>query len=139
MISTRNMVSYGATRNESGAELSSRGKKGTKEPGRVFRQNITTNDGVVIQPRVCKKVDNAAAGAGFGIAGAEYHTGDARVQHVEQRELEAVPDARDLLERERRLVELPVGDALADDARDHLLEFLRGHLPQRAQIGRAHV
>ena len=33
------------------------------------------------------------------------------MQHVEQRELEAVPDPRDLLERERRLVELPVGES----------------------------
>ena len=60
-------------------------------------------------------------GAGRLLAGG---IGDARVKHVEQREVKTVFDFRDFVESERGLVELAVGDAIIDDARDEEVESL---------------
>ena len=54
------------------------------------------------------------------------------MQHVEQRELKAVFNSRDFLERQRRVIELPIGDAIAHDPVDRFLQIFSPDLPQRS-------
>ena len=61
--------------------------------------------------------------------------GDARVKHVEQREVKTVFDFRNFLEGERGFVELAVGDAIIDDARDEEVESFGSGLAEGARGG----
>lgn len=61
--------------------------------------------------------------------------GDARVEHIEQREVETVFDFRNFLEGERGFVELAVGDAIIDDARDEEVESFGSGLAEGARGG----
>ena len=71
-------------------------------------------------------------GAGGLLAGG---IGDARVEHVEQREVKTVFDFRNFLEGERGFVELAVGDAIIDDARDEEVERFGSGLAEGARGG----
>jgi len=55
------------------------------------------------------------------------------VKHILEGELEAAADARHLVEGQRRLVQLAVGDSLRHHPLDGLLQFLRPGVAQRAR------
>src|SRR5688572_17220572 len=57
------------------------GEKGPQHGGAFLREEAAFEHPVVVPMADCGQVDDAAAGAGLGIARAEHHACDARVDH----------------------------------------------------------